>query len=174
MNISRVTKKLRPFLNPIERKIKSKKVEHLYKLDKNGKVLDKVIGDEDSVTSKYVKNIFVSTHNHPDEVYNSTLLSPDDIYNSIIDNEREARMITKDGFCHLVEIPKMSLSKENECLGFLSFYIKYLWLTGWDHSVARRMQNGLKKIDRFKFRTIPVTPGAKKFVKNLKKKKEIL
>lgn len=174
MNISRITKRISPFLTPIETKIQSEPVEHFYMLDKKGKILGKFVGDEESVSAPYVKDTFVSIHNHPDTVYNNTALAPSDIYTSVKNNEREARVITPDGFCHLVEIPKMSLSKENKCLGILALNIKYLWPTSWDRSKSRKLQKYLKKNGGFKFRTIPITPESKEFVKNLKRQKEVL
>lgn len=99
-------------LIPIEQKICSENVEHLYQLDKNGQILSHTIGDEHSVKSKDIKDCFLSVHNHPN---GAKKFSVSDLINSISDNEREARIVTKDRFCHLVEIPHLNFLKKIKC-----------------------------------------------------------
>lgn len=174
MNISRITKKIAPFLNPIEETIMSQPIEHLYKFDKKGNILKHFSGNKTSVQSDFIPDAFGSVHNH-DRTCRNTFLSPSDIYLSIIDKEHESRVVTNDGFCLLVEIPVLSASRKIKCYDILKDFIKLgNDAGGYTRMSIKNMRKILEKVGGLKFRTIPITPEAKEFVKNLKKQKEVL
>lgn len=165
-------------LIPVERKIKSKSIEHARRLDNNtGKVLFRNTGTEDSVTVKKIKDFLIGTHNHPSEKHCAidSYLSFADIRNAIRFNDREKRAVTNDGFCHLVELPPLGRLKKLECKYVLHTYkklqkklIKYvidelkseskelrlLFLEKASWALRRKMQRTLEKISGLKFRTI--------------------
>jgi len=112
MNISSAT---RQALIPIERKIRKEPVEHFVALDKANKLLCENQGKDNSVDIKhrwysiFLPNDKKLTHNHPNATKNTLKLSINDIYHGIIGGFQEVRAVSQDGYCALVEIPKMGL-----------------------------------------------------------------
>jgi len=153
MNISKAARKA---LIPIEREISKQPVEHLYLLNKTGKILSKAIGTAKNVNILLVPpDSFIATHNHPS---GSRSLSPIDIYGAIYWNLREIRAVTKKELCHLAEIPKLDIDKKNKCLSITEKYI-ILSKCGkdWNLSLYRKMRKELKKSGGLKFRTIKLS-----------------
>jgi hypothetical protein len=165
-------------LIPIERNIKSKPVEHACRLDNNtGEILFQNSGIDNFVGKKHIKNYLIDTHNHPSGKHCSidSYLSYTDIRDAIRHNDRENRVVIGDGFCHLIEIPKLDFLKKLKCKLILNKYEKLekeirkyvkvqfksepkevrivfgnkaIWF------LIRKMQKELQKVGGFKFRTI--------------------
>ncbi|HBG47996.1 MAG TPA: hypothetical protein DDW90_00485 [Cyanobacteria bacterium UBA9971] len=165
-------------LIPVENKIMPKLIEHSRRLDNTGEILfqnDK--GTKISVKTKHIKDFLIGTHNHPDEKHYSidSYLSFADIRNAIRFNDIEKRAVTKDGFCHLVELPPLTTLDKLKCNLVLNQYekmqkelIKYtinelqseskemclVFINKAAWVLKRKMQKTLEKVAGLKFRTI--------------------
>jgi hypothetical protein len=148
MNISYIAKKA---LIPIEREIKTQPVEHFYQLNNKGEILSHFKGDIDRVEIKYVEDNLISTHNHPNS---NNFLSTIDIINAIRLNNREMRVITKDGYCHLAEIPKIAPLKRMDCIITLIRYRNLYNEEGYSWKLIRKMKKEIEKTFGLKFRTV--------------------
>jgi len=150
MNISKAAWQA---LIPIERKMMPNPIEYAYQLDNKGKVLSEYIGNASHVDPFYIKDNLILTHNHPNTSRDNTYMSPLlDIKTSIEFKVRESRAVASDGFCHLVEIPKLKPSEVEKCNIILTKYDKKS-LTWSD---VRKMRKELEKAGGLKFRTIPL------------------
>jgi len=152
MNISAVA---REALIPIEQEIMSKPVEHAYQLDKAGMIIFNNEGNASSATVFTKKDNFILTHNHPESFVDTTALSPEDIVAAIDNLFHEFRAITSDGFCHLVEVPKLKTSIKNQCHDILHHYVTMAEIfSGFSLQSHRKMRKELEKVGGLKFRTI--------------------
>lgn len=156
-----ITKAARQALIPIEKKIKSEPIEHLYQLDRNGKILEHDIGTADSVNaSSWPDETYIFTHNHPYTGYKRIRLSTNDITCAVRHGRQcEFRAVSGDGFCRLVEVPQLSARKRLSCFKIIDkFELKIKKaLTDKDIcSLYKKMENKLKKIGGLKFRTVPL------------------
>lgn len=152
MNISTAA---RQALMPIERKIKSEPIENLYILNNRGNIIQTETGSKHTVNFELAqksscKDRFILTHNHP----SSSPLSPKDIKSGIEDNFCEVRATTKDGLCHLVEIPNLSEQQKAKCFGFLEVYQDLAKTLGLNINTVRAAQKKLEEYGGLKFRTI--------------------
>ena len=107
MNISKAT---RTALIPIKREIKSLSTEYAYLLEKQGNIVAISKGSSSRVPVPFIKEARIFTHNHPIfEKAPSVLhgLTPNDIGIGVERGFSEVSAVTPNGFCYLVEIPKL-------------------------------------------------------------------
>ncbi len=129
MNISNTT--IRLALIPVEREIMKKPVEYAVAINKNGKQRG-FIGNESHVDTKprwykiFFPNDKTLTHNHPKAKKNTLSLSLNDMFHGIEQGFQEVRALSEDGYCALVEIPKMGIFKKFKLLNKLKEYDKNL------------------------------------------------
>jgi len=147
MNISSAAKRA---LIPIEREIMSQPIEYFYQLNNQGEILTHLKGNTDSVGIKYIKDDLISTHNHPTGKFLTTI----DIMSAIRLRNREIRVVTKDGYCHLAEIPKLDFFEKMNCQSLLIRYQDLFNKEGYSWGLIRKMKKDIKKNYGLKFRTI--------------------
>lgn len=151
MNISNAARKA---LIPLEKEIMSKPVEHACQLDNNGELLSHLEGTDKTIKIPFIKKRLIITHNHPKHSVKETFLSPRDLIWAVNTDCKEFRAVTKDRFCHLVEIPELKPSAKIRCRGILAAY-KYLEKKkGATLSLLREVRKELEKAAGLKFRTI--------------------
>lgn len=155
MNISKAA---RQALIPIEKAIKSEPIEHLYQLDRNGKILKHDRGTADSVNPWFLPDeTFIFTHNHPYMGYKRIRLSGGDITCAVRHGQCEFRAVSTDGFCRLVEVPQLSARKKLSCFKIIDKFelkIKKAISNEEIQSLYKKMENKLKKVGGLKFRTV--------------------